>query len=113
MQDSNMTTPPPQTPNSSNANFSDTSTNQENGTFDGVVERIKQGDNILVALSKNPSVDELVAAIAITLYLDKYGKHATAIFSGKIPNAIKFLKPEDTLADNTDSLQDFIIALQN
>ena len=111
MQDSNMTTPPPQTPNSSNANFSDTSTNQENGTFDGVVERIKQGDNILVALSKNPSVDELVAAIAITLYLDKYGKHATAIFSGKIPNAIKFLKPEDTLADNTDSLQDFIIAL--
>lgn len=76
-----------------------------------VVERVNKGDNILIALSKNPSVDELTASIALTLYLDKYGKHATAIFSGKTPNAIKFLRPEETLFENTDSLQDFIVAL--
>ena len=76
-----------------------------------VVDRVNKGDNILVALSKNPSVDELTAAIALTMYLDKYGKHATAIFSGKTPNAIKFLRPEETLFENTDSLQDFIVAL--
>ena len=76
-----------------------------------VVDRVNKGDNILVALSKNPSVDELTSAIALTMYLDKYGKHATAIFSGKTPNAIKFLRPEETLFENTDSLQDFIIAL--
>ena len=76
-----------------------------------VAERIKDSDNVLVALSKNPSVDELSAALGLTFVLDKLGKHATAIFSGAVPNAIEFLEPEKTFESNTNSLQDFIIAL--
>ncbi len=76
-----------------------------------VAERIRNSDNVLVALSKNPSVDELSAAIGLTFVLDKLGKHATAIFSGAVPNAIEFLEPEKTFESNTNSLQDFIIAL--
>ena len=76
-----------------------------------VAERIKNCDNVLVALSKNPGVDELSAAIGLTFILDKLGKHATAIFSGAVPNAIEFLEPEKTFETNTNSLQDFIIAL--
>lgn len=76
-----------------------------------VAERIRTSDNVLVALSKDPSVDELSAALGLTFMLDKIGKHATAIFSGAIPNAIEFLEPEKTFEANTDSLQDFIIAL--
>jgi hypothetical protein len=76
-----------------------------------VVEKVRAGDNVLVALSNNPSVDEMAAAIGLTLALDKIGKHATAIFSGQIPNALEFLQPEDTFEPNTDSLRDFIIAL--
>lgn len=76
-----------------------------------VADRIKDSDNVLVALSKNPSVDELSAALGLSFMLDKLGKHATAIFSGAVPNAIEFLEPEKTFESNTNSLQDFIIAL--
>ena len=37
--------------------------------------------------------------------------HVTAIYSGETPNTLEFLKPEQTFEKNTNSLQDFIIAL--
>lgn len=74
-------------------------------------EKIKDSENILVALSRNPSVDEIAAAIALTIYLDGIQKHTTAIYSGKTPDTLAFLRPEDTFETNTASLQDFIIAL--
>ena len=76
-----------------------------------VVERLQQANNILVTVSSNPSVDQLAACIGLTLALNKLGKHATAVFSGVIPSTIEFLQPEKTLEKNTDSLRDFIIAL--
>lgn len=80
-------------------------------TLNKVVERINDADSILVALSKDPTVDEMTAALGLTMMLDKMGKHATAIYSGKTPNALEFLKPDETFEANTNSLQDFIIAL--
>lgn len=74
-------------------------------------ERVKQANNILVTVSNNPSVDQLAACIGLTLSLNKMGKHATAVFSGNTPSTIEFLQPEKTLEKNTDSLRDFIIAL--
>src|SRR3982751_4664630 len=76
-----------------------------------VVERLKQATNVLVTVSNNPSVDQLAACIGLTLLLNKMGKHATAVFSGQVPSTIEFLKPADTIEKNTDSLRDFIIAL--
>src|SRR5580692_3524546 len=76
-----------------------------------VIERLKQANNVLVTVRSNPSVDQLAACIGLTLMLNKIGKHATAVFSGEIPSTIEFLKPEATLEKNTDSLRDFIIAL--
>lgn len=76
-----------------------------------VVERVKQASNILVTVSKDPSVDQLAACIGLTLFLNKLGKHATAVFSGKVPSTIEFLQPEKTISTNTDNLRDFIISL--
>ena len=76
-----------------------------------VVERVKQAQNILVTVSTNPSVDQLAACIGLTLLLNKMGKHATAVFSGKVPSTIEFLQPDKTIERNTDSLRDFIISL--
>lgn len=76
-----------------------------------IISNIAEVNNILVALSSNPSVDELCAAIGLTLVLDKVGKHATAIYSGLTPNAIQFLEPDKTLEDDIDSLRDFIVQL--
>lgn len=76
-----------------------------------IVERIKKSSNILVAVSSDPSVDELSAALGLTVLLNKMDKHATAVFSGAIPPAITFLDPEKTFENTVDSLRDFIIAL--
>ncbi len=79
--------------------------------FGQVVETLKGANNILITVSANPSIDQLSACIGLTLALNKLGKHATAVFSGEVPPAIKFLQPEKTIEANTDSLRDFIIAL--
>jgi hypothetical protein len=76
-----------------------------------LAERLGSANNILVTVSSNPTVDQLAACIGLTLALNKLDKHATAVFSGEVPDTIEFLKPEDTLEQNTDSLRDFIIAL--
>jgi len=76
-----------------------------------IVEKIKSSTNILVTVSNDPSVDALSAALGLTLLLDKLEKHPTAVFSGEVPPAISFLEPEKTFDTTTDSLRDFIIAL--
>ncbi len=76
-----------------------------------ITDSLKKATNVLVTVSANPTVDQLAAAIGLTLLLNKLGKHATAVFSGQIPSTIEFLQPEKTLEKTTDSLRDFIIAL--
>jgi hypothetical protein len=76
-----------------------------------IVDSINATSNILVTVSTDPSVDELAAALGLTLVLDKLDKRATAIYSGVTPPAITFLEPDKTFEDTADSLRDFIIAL--
>ena len=76
-----------------------------------IIDKIKDSSNILVTVSKDPSVDALSAALGLTIMLNKLKKHATAVVSGAIPPAITFLDPEKTFENTVDSLRDFIIAL--
>ena len=76
-----------------------------------IIDKIRSSENILVALSRDPSVDEMAAAIGLTMFLDGLQKHTTAIYSGATPDALQFLQPAETFETHTDSLQDFIIAL--
>lgn len=76
-----------------------------------VAEKIQHATNILIALSKDPNVDEISAAIALAFVLDQQKKHVTAIYSGQTPNALEFLRPEETFQKDISGLQDFIIAL--
>ncbi|MEO7364593.1 MAG: hypothetical protein ABIV43_03755 [Candidatus Saccharimonadales bacterium] len=73
--------------------------------------KLKAANYVMVTVSHDPSVDQLAALIGLTLLLNKAGKHAAAVFSGQVPSTIDFLKPEDTIEKTTDSLRDFIIAL--
>lgn len=81
------------------------------GAKQQIVDKIKNTTNILVTVSTNPSVDELSAALGLTVLLNKMNKHATAVFSGDVPPAITFLDPQKTFENTVDSLRDFIIAL--
>lgn len=76
-----------------------------------IITKLQQANNILVTVSRNPSVDQLASMIGLTLLLNKLGKHTAAVYSGATPSTIEFLKPEETVEKNTDSLRDFIIAL--
>jgi hypothetical protein len=76
-----------------------------------IINRIKQVNNILVTVKASPSVDELSAALGLTIALNNFGKHATAVFSGQIPNAMSFLKPQKIFENDVHSLRDFIISL--
>jgi hypothetical protein len=76
-----------------------------------VIEQIKSAKHVLVTVSSNPTVDELAASIGLTLAINKMDKHATTVFSGIVPSTIEFLQPEKTIETTTDSLRDFIIAL--
>lgn len=76
-----------------------------------VVGAIQNGKNILVTVEASPTVDELASALGLTFLLGKLNKHATAVFSGKVPPAMEFLDPEKTFESTVDSLRDFIIAL--
>ena len=76
-----------------------------------IASRIAEAHNILIALSSDPSVDELSAAIGLSICLDRAGKRATAIYSGTTPDALEFLKPEETFESSADALQDFVIAI--
>ncbi len=86
-------------------------TTPQNDFIRRIIDKIKSSENILVALSRDPSVDEMAAAIGLTMFLDGLQKHTTAIYSGQTPDTLQFLQPEGTFETNTDSLQDFIIAL--
>ena len=79
--------------------------------YTSVATKLSEARNILIALSSDPSVDELSAAIGLSLYFDRIGKRATAIYSGSTPNALEFLKPEETFETSADTLQDFVIAI--
>ncbi len=76
-----------------------------------IAEKLKEANNVLVTVSANPTIDQLAAAIGLTLLLNKMDKHASAVFSGQVPSTIEFLRPDDTIEKNTDSLRDFIISL--
>ncbi|HEY1645488.1 MAG TPA: hypothetical protein VGF75_03835, partial [Candidatus Saccharimonadales bacterium] len=76
-----------------------------------LVDKLKSANSVLITVSRDPSVDQLAACIGLTLLVNKLGKHGSAVFSGKIPSTIEFLKPEETIEKNADSLRDFIIAL--
>lgn len=81
------------------------------GARDKIAEVIRGAETLLVTVSKHPGVDELSAALGITMQLNEMGKHATAVVSGDLPPAITFLKPEKTFKNSVDSLRDFVIAL--
>lgn len=81
------------------------------GELGQIVDKLKTANNVLVTISTNPTVDQFAACIGLTLVLNKLGKHTNAVFSGAVPSTIDFLQPEKTIEKTTDSLRDFIIAL--
>ena len=83
----------------------------KNNAQEQIIAKLKESESILIAVNDNPSVDELSSALALTLAINNSGKHATAVSSGKMPDALTFLRPEKTFENSVDSLRDFIIAL--
>ena len=95
-QDSRPTSSAAPTPPVDKPESSSKSSSQAPDIYAEVARHISEAKNVLIALSSDPSVDEMAAAIGLSIYLDRLGKRATAIYSGTTPNALEFLKPEQT-----------------
>ncbi len=76
-----------------------------------IAKKLQEAYNILITVANDPSIDQLASMIGLTLLLGKMKKHASAVYSGQTPSIIEFLEPEKTIEKTTDSLQDFIIAI--
>ena len=83
----------------------------QNPNVSQVLKTLKEANCVLVTVKNSPTVDELAAAIALTLMLNHLNKHAVTVFSGRVPSMLEFLQPEMAIDSTTDSLRDFIIAL--
>ncbi len=83
----------------------------QNPNIPQVLKTLKEANCVLVTVKNGPTVDELSAAIALTLMLNHLNKHAVTVFSGRVPSMLEFLQPEMAIDTTTDSLRDFIIAL--
>ena len=68
----------------------------KNNAQEQIIAKLKESESILIAVNDSPSVDELSSALALTLAINNSGKHATAVSSGKMPDALAFLRPEKT-----------------
>ena len=53
-----------------------------NTTTSQIIAKVSTSENILIALSQNPTADELAAAIGLSILLDKIGKHAKISLNG-------------------------------
>ena len=47
----------------------------DQGALKQIIQKLKDSNNVLVTVNSNPSVDELSAALAITLCINKLNKH--------------------------------------
>ena len=75
-----------------------------------VISKIQSSNAILITVGNSPDVDQLSGCIALTLMINKLGKHGTSVFSGQIPSTIDFLDPQKNIEKSPDSLRDFIIS---
>ncbi len=76
-----------------------------------VSEKLRNCNSVLITVSDNPTVDQLAAALGLTLMMNALNKHTTAVFSGKVPNTMEFLEPGKTFENTVEGLRDFIISL--
>jgi nanoRNase/pAp phosphatase (c-di-AMP/oligoRNAs hydrolase) len=75
------------------------------------VERLKSAQNVVVTVGRQPTVDEVAAAIGLARMLTKVGKQVSAIISTPVPKVLKFLKPEAVVSTDFGKLRDLVIEL--
>ena len=76
-----------------------------------LINKIRTAESILLTVGQNPSIDDLVAISGLSLGLKQANKQVQTLFSGQIPDKIRFLDP--TFDENTNNLRDFIVSLDS
>ena len=74
-----------------------------------LISKIRSANNILLTVGQNPTLDDISALSGLTLGLKQLDKKITNLFSGQIPDKIRFLNP--VFNGETDKLRDFIISI--
>lgn len=81
--------------------------------FEQFEQAITGASSVLVVCRPNPSVDEIVASLAIAARVRQTGKQADVVSEGfSQPRALKFLNEPTEIKPQVGQLQDFIISVQ-
>ena len=75
-----------------------------------LIEKIDGADNILIATSQSPHIDQVVACVGLYEMLQDMGKNAVVVHSGIVSKKLDFLKPDDIVRKDAESLRDLIIS---
>ena len=75
-----------------------------------VADRIQKAENILIVTHRKPRIDHLTACIGLNEILENLDKNVVFVYENDIPDNINFLKPEEIIQQNAESLRDFIIS---
>ena len=74
-----------------------------------LIEKIRSANNILLTVGQKPTIDDLLAMNALARGLRQMNKKVTSLFSGQIPDKIRFLNPK--FNSTVDKLRNFIICI--
>lgn len=81
-------------------------------TKEEVAEKIKEVDNILIITSSSPKIDQLSSSLALAEILHDLDKNSVIVHSEEPSTAVKFLKPENVIQKDAESLRDFIVSFK-
>lgn len=78
-----------------------------------LIDLIKRSEQILICTHENPDGDALGSSLALQHVLDRLGKHATVVASGKKETALNYLNNFASILDETNikSEPEFLIVL--
>ena len=76
-----------------------------------VINKITKANSILLTVGQNPGADDLMALSGLSMGLKQLDKKITNVYSGQIPDKVRFLNPK--FDENVNSLCDFVISLDN
>ena len=75
-----------------------------------LIAKIDEADNILISTSQSPHIDQVVACVGLYEILQDMGKNAVVVHSGIVSKKLDFLKPDDIVRKDAESLRDLIIS---
>ena len=80
-------------------------------TKEQVAQKLQEANTVLVITKKSPTLGYLAAGLAVSGLLRRLNKHAVFVHAEDIPMSIGFLRPDESISRDAETLRNFIISI--